>query len=137
MWGAFPGYVHPMFGAPAPADGTAVGALAAALEAAGEREGELKAKLAESQASAATAAVKLADAIAIARSEVDDSVKDCVMELETEVRNLSAELKEKAHAAQTFKASLVNLQDTTCHTRARTLVREGARERARGSLVDG
>ena len=129
MWGAFPGYVHPMFGAPAPADGTAVGALAAALEAAGEREGELKAKLVESQASAATAAVKLADAIAIARSEVDDSVKDCVMELETEVRNLSAELKEKAHAAQTFKASLVNLQDTTAileqeHLSAKAHVRE-------------
>ena len=129
MWGAFPGYVHPMFGAPAPADGTAVGALAAALEAAGEREGELKAKLAESQASAATAAVKLADAIAIARSEVDDSVKDRVMELETEVRNLSAELKEKAHAAQTFKASLTNLQDTTAileqeHLSAKAHVRE-------------
>ena len=49
MWGGFPGYVHPMLSAPAPAEGTAVGALAAALEAAGEREGELKVKLAESQ----------------------------------------------------------------------------------------
>jgi chromosome segregation ATPase len=111
MWGGFPGYVHPMLSAPAPAEGTAVGALAAALEAAGEREGELKVKLAESQASAAAAAIKLADAIAIARAEVEDSVKERVMALETEVRNLSAELEEKANAAQTFKASLNDLQD--------------------------
>ena len=111
MWGGFPGYVHPMPSAPAPAEGTAVGALAAALEAAGEREGELKVKLAESQASAAAAAIKLADAIAIARAEVEDGVKERVMALETEVRNLSAELEEKANAAQTFKASLNDLQD--------------------------
>ena len=95
-------------------------------EAAGEREGELKVKLAESQASAAAAAIKLADAIAIARAEVEDGVKELDGTSETEVRNLEAELEEKANVAQTFKASLNDLQDKERHTRARTHVSEGA-----------